>query len=98
MPDEYISRERLLEDINAAVEHGGMGEIIGQTLRRYILRQPAADVAPVVHGQWTPLPSMAPEYACSVCGRDYTWGELEEAPYCPNCGARMDGWMEDAEK
>ena len=48
MPDEYISRERLLEDINAAVEHGGMGEIIGQTLRRYILRQPAADVAPVV--------------------------------------------------
>ena len=55
-----------------------------------IIRAPAADVAPVVHGRWVPLQSMATEYACSVCGRDYTWGELEEAPYCPNCGARMD--------
>ncbi len=55
------------------------------------LTLPGNDVAPVVHGRWIPLPSMAPEYACSVCERDYTWGELEEASYCPNCGAKMDG-------
>ena len=45
---EYIERDALLDDISAAVKHRGMGEIIGQTLMRYVKRQPAADVAPVV--------------------------------------------------
>lgn len=46
--DDYIERDALLADISAAVKHRGMGEIIGQTLMRYVKRQPAADVAPVV--------------------------------------------------
>ena len=45
---DYIRRDTLIEDIDEAVKHRGMGEIIAQTLRRYILRQPAADVAEVV--------------------------------------------------
>ena len=45
---DYIRRDTLIEDIGEAVKHRGMGEIIGQTLRRYILRQAAADVAEVV--------------------------------------------------
>ena len=45
---EYIERDALLDDISAAVKHRGMGEIIGKTLMRYVKRQPAADVAPVV--------------------------------------------------
>lgn len=45
---EYIEREAVLEDIKAAVQHGGMGAVIAGTLRRYVLRHPAADVAPVV--------------------------------------------------
>lgn len=45
---EYIERDALLDDISAAVKHRGMGEIIGKTLMRYVNRQPAADVAPVV--------------------------------------------------
>ena len=45
---EYIERDALLDDISAAVKHRGMGEIIGQTLMRYVERQPVADVAPVV--------------------------------------------------
>ena len=45
---EYIERDALLDDISAAVKHRGMGEIIGETLMRYVKRQPAADVAPVV--------------------------------------------------
>ena len=49
---EYFEREALLDDISAAVKHRGMGEIIGQTLMRYVKRQPASDVAPVVHGRW----------------------------------------------
>lgn len=45
---EYIDCEKLLDDLLAAAKHGGMGEIIAQTLMRYVKRQPAADVAPVV--------------------------------------------------
>lgn len=50
---------------------------------------PAADVAPVVHGQW--IDNGIPESilcGCSVCG--FTCG-ASSFFYCPNCGARMDG-------
>ena len=49
---EYIEREALLADFDAAAENNGMGYVIAQTLKRYVKRQPAADVAPVVHGRW----------------------------------------------
>ena len=45
---EYIEREALLEDIQAAVENGGMGGMVAGALKRYVTRVPAADVAPVV--------------------------------------------------
>lgn len=51
---------------------------------------PAADVAPVVHGVWAPVNRIDPlsGYRCVKCrhivGFDLT-------PYCPNCGAKMDG-------
>ena len=73
----------------------GSGEKDYESLKWQLQQEPTVDAAPVVHGRWVPLPSMAPEYACSVCERDYTWGELEEAPYCPNCGAKMDGGNEN---
>lgn len=44
---EYIEREALIDDIEAAMDNGGMGYSIGQTLKRYVKRQPSADVAPV---------------------------------------------------
>lgn len=54
---------------------------------------PAADIAPVVHGEWeiVKLPP-DPGYKakeCSVCKCNF-W-DLEEWDYCPNCGSRMDG-------
>ncbi len=62
---------------------------------------PAADVAPVVHGYWIEDEGAYPgaglrNNLCSVCGKMVgTWKEgLEPGrkwPYCPNCGARMDG-------
>ena len=56
---------------------------------------PEADVSRVVHGRWE-----VDEFGhfCTVC-REYTEevengeGQLDPliTPYCPNCGARMDG-------
>ena len=45
---------------------------------------PAADVAPVVHGRWIEGPSNPYCSECFVECRD-------ETPFCPNCGAKMDG-------
>lgn len=41
---EYIERDALIDDLDAAAKHGGMGAIIAQTLQRYVKRAPAADV------------------------------------------------------
>ena len=48
----------------------------------------AADVAPVVHGQWVDngIPDSILS-GCSVCG--FTCGSSSFF-YCPNCGAKMD--------
>ena len=60
---------------------------------------PAADVAPVVHGQWigidssfwkpthsSDIPVFRKTYRCSECGRKTAIAEN----YCPNCGAKME--------
>ena len=58
------------------------------------------DVAPVRHGHWISLTacSNAGVY-CSICQKkvykeDYAWCNRKNkvrSPYCPNCGAKMDG-------
>ena len=92
---EYFEREALIDDLNAAMDHRGMGQVIGQTLIRYVKRQPAADVAPVLHGRWIleREPNGKPYcFHCSVCDSDYHCiGIVVASDYCPNCGAKMDG-------
>ena len=54
-----------------------------------LARLPAADVVEVRHGEWIMIDGMP---HCGKCGL------LPEHPtrYCPNCGARMDGGVNDA--
>ena len=62
---------------------------------------PTADVAPVVHGRWVVRfdgPYMHRRCYCSHCGKHNGVGGIaqnQEKPYCPNCGARMDGDSDD---
>lgn len=60
-----------------------------------IWKAPAADVAPVVHGQWEMRPTgmatdTGPEYkaCCTVCNEP---NKQYQPPFCPHCGAKMDG-------
>ena len=61
---------------------------------------PAADVAPVRHGRWIEQEkyTFGVMYDCSICGdrildnghyNGHSWN------YCPNCGAKMDGDMNE---
>lgn len=63
---------------------------------RRLLSIPAADVAPVVHGRWEWDTSDI--YRCTVCNRKAHVKETMCQPawqYCPNCGARMDGGVNE---
>ena len=54
---------------------------------------PAADVAPVRHGQW--VADCDGISRCSLCwaaapAEDEYWDRIDRPPYCHNCGAKMD--------
>lgn len=57
----------------------------------------AADVAPVVHGHWIDKPTGRygeMQSWCTSCGKRSGIGGIKKnrhKPYCPNCGAKMDG-------
>lgn len=61
-----------------------------------------ADVVPVVHGRWVEQDDGWGEtyYDCSACGE--SWTTVDGTPtqnnmkYCPNCGAVMDGGVDNA--
>lgn len=61
-------------------------------VKSMVSKAPAADVAPVTHGHWTPGDSL-----CPICGENKfkdldadIWCDWMPA-YCPNCGAKMNG-------
>lgn len=68
-----------------------------QVVAKELMKFPAADVAPVVHGRWICINKRYGEYECSVChGVDancsdyYGIHAVTEQEFCPNCGAKMD--------
>lgn len=56
-------------------------------------RLPALDVAPVVHAIWERFKYRGGEWWCSNCAGVAYIGV--KTPYCPHCGARMDGEADD---
>lgn len=78
---EYIEREAFLDYMKGTSRYFNV--------KFDIENFPAADVAPVVHGQWgsNGIPDSMLS-ACSVCG--FGCGAYSFR-YCPYCGAKMDG-------
>lgn len=86
---EYISREAVLaksKNMYPSIDHYCVSQHVVTCEDIYNI--PAADVAPVVRGEWI---YRAWRPTCSLCGFS---GSLIDAPmapfkYCPNCGAKM---------
>lgn len=99
---EYIKRDaaiREIEQINP-VDYGAMWDYeahhwAGECLRdckEAIDSIPAADVAPVVYGEWLLRHEGYGHYwECSVCHTNPCIYVTEHTKFCPNCGAKMDG-------
>ena len=73
-----------------------------QVVAKELMKFPAADVTPVVHGRWEYIPqtlNTLSQLRCPFCG----WWSLDPSidgayNYCPNCGAKMDKEEADDKK
>ena len=85
---DYIRRKTALEDFERC--NAENPNWTPQRVKTLLLRQPAADVAEVVHGRWIWNEEGEIDweqfYRCSNCGDKEYW----ESNFCPNCGAKMD--------
>ena len=92
---EYIDREALYEK---AYWHGELPDVGNPDAEGVeavdvcdIDSLPAADVAPVRHGEWEiVVGSNGKEYMVCTCCR-VSQDLTGVFTYCPNCGCRMDG-------
>ena len=112
---EYIEREALLK--NAQTYSMEFGEYIGDDVRDVdailvdrVKNVPAADVVPVVHGEWREDTDPADgDLRCTHCGIAWPkcvqkqiaeqgiWTLQTLFKYCPNCGAKMDAESEESQ-
>lgn len=107
---EYIEREATIELLRSLGsrdyrrEKGTIQEAIKMV--SFPEYTPSADVAPVRHGRWIDKPLIKsfkhtniPVVECSACGIDFCDiinNHYFMYKYCPNCGSKMDGGVEDA--
>ena len=80
-----------LIDADALIEEALAEGAYGYVDVKQIADAPTVDAVPVRYGQWEC------QKPCPVCGEDRfkgldadIWADWEP-PYCPNCGAKMNG-------
>lgn len=97
---EYIDRNAFKNNlmtamINKTADGDAFAMKLGMLMCDLADCEPAADVAPVVHGEWIHNPKREYDYICSVCRGDAPEDRMRNnailTPYCPHCGAKMDG-------
>ena len=89
---EYIEREAILHHKRKMRGFDLNEEFWDEAVLCEEIKQiPAADVAPVVHGEWIPRGNWFGhiEYRCSACKS--TVFDADDYDYCPFCGAKMRG-------
>ena len=92
---EYIERKEIRMAYEKLIRSyvNGNSYIADWRFDEMIEKLPAADVATVRHGRWNDSLARITPY-CSVCGHSHRC--LIRTPnYCPNCGAKMDGELNE---
>ena len=98
----YIDADDLINELSAAcmpIYEKGITGILGDnsSIADIINEQPTADVQKVKRGYWkfNQQSKMVASFICSECQAGfYNFGKskiLDPTPYCPCCGARMEG-------
>lgn len=94
MADDYIERQAALDALGVTKnatkyggDHSGYDTRMLYEIHDVLTGLPSADVVQVRHGRWTHKPNVYGVAYCSEC--DYEL-RINNASYCPNCGAKMD--------
>ena len=95
---EYIKREAAIKAVEKA-DYTAIADDADSCkadyLREIIESVPAADVAAVVHGRWgTGRFNLETGNYEEQCTRCRNFSKEYGKPYCPTCGAEMDGGAE----
>lgn len=92
---EYIKRDVVMKEIMAVKWMDGYDGAMAMAIAS---SAPAADVAPVVHGRWV-HEHISEGYAWVMCSEcEAVIHKIlinKRLNYCPNCGAKMDGGVDD---
>ena len=88
MMTEYIERKAIRDALydSDAITMSGV-KILNQF--------PVADVSPVRHGRWGTHSDRPDSLICSVCNCGFDMWKHDPHNYCPNCGAKMDGELNE---
>lgn len=95
--DEYIDRGIAIAKLTALEVSKPNAMMVDA--KRLLAEIPVADVAPVVRTLWAHLGG--DEWCCPVCGFVITTEGSWDKPtkkYCEDCGAKMDGGDDNANK
>lgn len=96
---EYITKAQAIHAMEQVTQPECFIEDTRKDFAKIIEKLPAADVAPVVHGEWIGTWGdgyangfiVYEEFECSRCGCVHHADGEPTWDYCPQCGARMDG-------
>ena len=88
MSVDYVERNKIMEALLDWAVFLNNPDTLSRSDALFIIDNiEAADVAPVVHGEWLCAETDDEQFfLCSVCNNKEYW----ESNYCPNCGAKMD--------
>lgn len=98
MLDAIDERERITRKLLPDLEDCEIRPTL-KSLREFIANRPAVEAEPVRHGTWemrrktlkTDFATLTGTYpTCSLCGY-VEYGMYKSTPYCPGCGAKMQG-------
>lgn len=84
----YIERKALIKEFDKISDH----DVDVDEAIELIANFPAADAAPVKHGQWIDVfdKEWGEGNKASCCGFESYGPSINHYGYCPNCGAKMD--------
>ena len=98
MLDAIDERERITRKLLPDLEDDELRPTL-KSIREFIANRPAVDAEPVLHGTWKmcratikkDFVTFTGTYpTCNLCGH-VEYGVDKSTPYCPGCGAKMDG-------
>ena len=101
MLDEIDKRERIARKCVPDLQDDELRPKL-KSIRKFIANQPAVEAEPVRRGKWemrratlnTDFATITGTYpTCNLCGH-VEYGVDKSTPYCPGCGAKMDGGNE----